>query len=81
MKSKDIMTLVAVAIFSAVVSMVLSNIFVNSEDSRNLTVEVVPEIYSEFNRPPDEYFNSSSINPTQTIQIGGENTTQPFGSQ
>lgn len=80
MNSKDIITIVVVAIVSAFLSLILSSMLFNSEDSRSQTVEVVPVISAEFERPPEEYFNSESINPTQTIQIGEENASQPFGS-
>jgi hypothetical protein len=80
MKSKDILTIVVVAIVSAVFSIVLSNVLINSESNKNQTAEVIPVISSDFERPPEEYFNTESINPTQTIQIGEENTEQPFGN-
>jgi hypothetical protein len=80
MKKKDIFTIVIVGIFSAVFSIVISNLLINNEDNRSETVEVIPVISSSFERPPEEYFNSESINPTQTIQIGEENASQPFGS-
>jgi len=80
MKNKDIFTIVVVAIFSAVFSVIISNLLINNEDNRSETVEVIPAISSSFERPPEEYFNSESINPTQTIQIGEENASQPFGS-
>jgi flagellar basal body-associated protein FliL len=81
MKSKDIFVIVLIGIFSAVVSVVISNTFISSEKSRNETAEVIPVISSELQRPPEQYFNSNSINPTQIIQIGGEASTQPFGNQ
>ena len=81
MKSKDKMTIVAVVIFSAIVSIVLSNILMNKEKNKNQSIEIVTPISAELQRPPAEYYNANSINPTQTIQIGGNNTSQPFGSQ
>lgn len=80
MKSKDILTIVVVAVVSAGLSIILSNILINSEGNKNQTVEVVPVISAEFERPSNEYFNSESINPTKTIQIGEENASQPFGN-
>uniref|UniRef100_UPI004055BD37 hypothetical protein n=1 Tax=Candidatus Electrothrix sp. TaxID=2170559 RepID=UPI004055BD37 len=79
MKRKDLYTIIGIAIFSAVLSLILSNVFFSSDESRNETVEVIPVISAELERPPEQYFNDNSINPTQTIQIGGESSPQPFG--
>jgi hypothetical protein len=81
MKLKDIYMIIIIGIFSMVVSIVLSNTFISSDKNRDETVEVIPAITSELTRPSQEYFNTNSINPTKTIQIGGEVSPTPFGSQ
>jgi len=81
MKSKDIYVIILIGVFSTVVSMVLSSVFIGSEENRSETVEVIPVISSELQRPSSEYFNSESINPTKTIQIGGEVSPTPFGNE
>lgn len=81
MKSKDVFTIIIVAVVSIVLSVIASNILINNDKNRSQKVEVIEPITAELQRPPTEYYNSSAINPTQTIQIGGGGTNQPFGSQ
>ncbi len=81
MKKKDLVTIVTVAVISAVVSFVLSGILISSPKNRQTNVEVVSPISTEFTRPPEKYFNELSNNPTQTIQIGEENNSNPFNSR
>jgi hypothetical protein len=80
MKSKDIGLIVVIALISAVLSIVVSNFIIPSSD-REQTVETVGPINSEFQRPPEAYFNSESINPTQEIEIGQDENNNPFGNQ
>lgn len=80
MKSKEIMLLVIVGAVSAVIAIFISNSLISGDKNRNETVEVVPLISAEFNRPPSEYFNENSINPTLTIQIDEQGNQQPFGT-
>lgn len=79
MKSKDISLIVVIAVVSAVISVILSGLIVPSSD-RNQSVEVVEPISADFNRPPEEYFNSNSVNPTREIQIQVDPNSNPFGS-
>lgn len=81
MKTKDIYIIILIGVFSTVVSIIVSGLFIGGGESRTETVEVVPVISSELNRPSNEYFNADSINPTRTIQIGGEASPTPFGEQ
>lgn len=81
MKSKDIFLLIVIGIFSAVISIIVSNLFINTDTNRSQNVEVVSPISADLERPPKEYYNGDSINPTQTIQIGDDSSTQPFGRQ
>jgi hypothetical protein len=78
MKQKDLLTVVAVIIFSAIVSIVASNYIFAKPSNRQQQVETVGVINSTFTQPNPVYFNSGSIDPTQTLQVKLNNTTQPF---
>jgi hypothetical protein len=78
MKQKDILLIAVVIIISTVVSVLLCNKLISSPKNRHQKVEVVDPISAEFKQPDAKYFNSNSIDPTQTIQIGGNNNPQPF---
>jgi hypothetical protein len=77
MKSKDLGLVAFVAIVSAVLSIILSNLIVPGAD-KNQKVEVVEVITAEFQRPPSQYFNQESVNPTQEIRIGQDEGSNPF---
>lgn len=77
MKQNDIVLIIVCIFVSGVLSLVLSNILIASPENRQAEVEVVERITSDFNLPDERYFNEDSVNPTQVIQIGGENTNQP----
>jgi len=81
MKTKDVTLLIVIGIASAVVSLIFSNLFLSSAENRVADVEVVEPISSEFTRPPQEYFNDTSVNPTRTIEIRQDPGSQPFGGQ
>ncbi len=81
MKTKDISLIVVIGIVSAVVSLIFSNIFLSSPEDRVAEVEIVEPISAEFNRPSNEYFNDSSVNPTRTIEIRQDPGSNPFSEQ
>ena len=81
MKKKDLFPIITVAVISAVASFILSGVLISSPKNRQTSVEVVSPISIEFTRPPERYFNELSNNPTQTIQIGEENNSNPFNTQ
>lgn len=79
MKRKDILTLVVVAIFAGIFSVVISKFFFTSGADRSLSAETVQLIDSHFEDPPDkQVFNSQAIDPTKLIKIGDTNNSQPF---
>lgn len=78
MKQKDIITIVAVAIFSAIVALVLSNMFFVNADSKTQEVEKIDVITADFTTPDSKYFNKDAINPSQTVQIAPSNNVDPF---
>lgn len=77
MKQKDVALIIIVVFISATVSLFISNMFFGSS-TRKQQVAVVPTISSAFQPPDSRYFNSSSIDPTQLIQIGNTTNTNPF---
>ena len=81
MKRKDYMTLAVIAVISGIISLVLSKQFLTSDSNRSEQVEVVETIYSDFQRPPGEYYNKDSINPTQVIEIGPNSNSKPFEAE
>lgn len=79
MKQKDVALVLVVCFISAVVAFFLSNWLFGGEQSRNQTAESIDVITSEFQQPPERYFNANSINPTKLIEIGGQSNPNPFG--
>jgi hypothetical protein len=77
MKQKDMALILIVAFVSAVASFFISNALFTSKNSQQ-QVQVVPSISASFQTPDSRYFNSSSIDPTQLIQIGNTTNTNPF---
>lgn len=79
MKQKDYLLIVVIAIFSTVMSILFSNMFLSSEADRSQSVEVVDVITTEFIAPPEKFFNASSVNPTRIIRISPVTSGNPFG--
>lgn len=78
MKQKDIALFVAVGLFSAVFSVLMSNFFFTPKNEKVQKAEVVEPISTQFVRPNPKFFNKDSINPTKRIQIGDNTNTVPF---
>lgn len=78
MKQKDLALIVVIAFVSAVISLFVSKAIFVSPKARQQQVEVVQPITADFPQPDTRYFNSNSIDPTQTITIGQNNNTNPF---
>jgi hypothetical protein len=76
-KEKDIALVIVIVVLSGVLSFFISNSFI-SPPERNEKAAVVEPITPEFKEPNDAFFNESSINPTQIIQIEGEANPNPF---
>lgn len=81
MKQKDVILIIVIVFISAVASLIVSNLLFGSKQNRQQTVEVVEPITDEFPIPDTKYFNASSVNPTQLIQIGENNNPSPFNGQ
>jgi hypothetical protein len=81
-KQKDIALIIVVGVVSAVIALVLSNILFGSPSRSQQKAEVVDPITADFSAPDQRYFNSNSVDPTQTITIGDGQTNQtPFNQQ
>ena len=78
MKQKDIAVIIGVAGFSVVVAFVLATYVLAKPDSRKENVQGFDAISSNFTAPDSKYFNTTSVNPTQTVKIGGSSNPQPF---
>lgn len=78
MKQKDIALILIVSFFSIILSIVVSNFVFNSSADKKLQADKVTAINSTFSEPDKKYFNEQSIDPTQTIRIGGNSNNQPF---
>ncbi|MCA9329207.1 hypothetical protein KDA11_01045 [Candidatus Saccharibacteria bacterium] len=80
MKQKDIALFLVVGIFSAIVSVFVSNLLITPSESKKQQAEVVSPISSDFTIPSadNKYINKDSVNPTKLIQIGDGGNTTPF---
>lgn len=81
MKRKDLTTIAIVAVASAIISFILSGMLFSPPEDRKQNVEVVESVLTDFKRPDTRYFNQNSINPSQNIQIGTDQNSNPFGSE
>jgi len=81
MKQKDIALIIVIAVVSGVVSFFLSNKIFVTPSNRQQQVEKVDPISAEFQAPSQKYFNQQSINPSQTVQVGGGNQSPFAGNQ
>lgn len=78
MKQKDIILILVICFISAVASLIVSRLVFATPENRQQAVEVVPVISPEFPELNSRYFNPSSIDPTQLIQIGDSTNNNPF---
>ena len=80
MKQKDVILIVVIAVVAGILSFIISGLLFVTPENQQQKVEVAPVITTQFSTPDSNYFNSASINPTQTIQIGNSNNPAPFGN-
>lgn len=84
MKKKDIPVLIIVVIVSSVASFFLSQAIIGTPETEPQVAEIVEPITDDFPSIDSRYtpfFNEESINPTQLIRVGDEESnTDPFGS-
>ena len=77
MKQKDIAMIIVIAAISAAVSFVVSNKLFVTPSNRQQKAEVVDKIDPSFQTPSSKYFNSSSIDPTQSSATTGSTNQAP----
>jgi hypothetical protein len=70
MKQKDIVVILVVGFVAAIASLLLTKTFFVTKESKDISVEVVDPITSDFKLPDNTVFNDKAINPTQLIKIG-----------
>lgn len=80
MKQKDVALILVIAFISAVLSFFVSHLLFASKGNRNLTAETIDTISSSFEQPDSKYFNNTTVDPTQLIRIGNNQTNQPFNA-
>lgn len=81
MKQKDVALIILIAAISAFASFFASRALFSSGDKHTQKAEVVDVISTDFALPDSKYFNSSSIDPTQLITIGGDQNKNPFNGK
>jgi hypothetical protein len=80
MKQRDIALIVVIVFVSAIVSLFVSKLIFATPKNRQQQVEIVQPITADFPQPDTSYFNSNSFDPTQLINVGQNQNTNPFSS-
>lgn len=78
MKQKDLALIVIIVIFSAVISLIVSNAIFASPKNRQQQVEVIQPITTDFPTPDNHYFNNQAFDPTEPITIQQNSNADPF---
>lgn len=79
MKQTDIATIILVAGFSLIISFVIGNAVINTDENRSTDVEVVAPFDPVFVEPTNNVFNQdTAINAVEDIQIGDSQVDKPF---
>lgn len=81
MKQKDMAMILLVVSFAGICSFFVSKLIFTGGANRNIPVEIVQPITTEFD-PGDarysKFFNEDALNPTMLIRIGDTNNKKPF---
>ncbi len=80
-KQQDIIAIVVAVVAGILVAYIVDKYVLSNASSKNIQVDVVPTITTDFNKPPSKYFNSQAVDPTQIINISPNNSQQPFSGQ
>jgi hypothetical protein len=78
MKQKDVALIIVIIGGAAIVSFVIFGFIFGKQTSAKVNVEVVEPISASFELPNTKFFNSASLNPTQTITISPDSNQNPF---
>ena len=84
MKRKDLATIILVAVFAGILSLVMSKLIFKSS-AHNTAVPVAAPLSSSFPDVSNDpfyktVFNAQALDPAQSIQIGNAGNNQPFGN-
>lgn len=79
MKQKDILIIIAVAIFGIILALVLSNFLFVKSDTKSQEIEKMDSISTEFNSESvKKYVNEKAVNPSQLIEIEQSDNKDPL---
>jgi hypothetical protein len=78
MKQKDIALIIVIAAIAGFASFFLSRFLFATPTNMQQKAAVVDKIITDFPQPDKKYFNNDSIDPTQLIEIGNNNNSNPF---
>lgn len=78
MKQKDIALILVIAVVSGVLSFIVSGKIFVTPENRSQKVEVVDKISTDFQQPSEKYFNDTSVDPSQSVEVGENNNQAPF---
>lgn len=86
MKRKDLRLIVMVAVIAAIFSYIISGVVFSSPTKKPVSVPVITPISSNFADVKNDsnyksIFNSSALDPTQLIRIGGQTNNSPFSGR
>lgn len=70
MKSKDLTTIIIIAVSGFIVSFLSLNAILGNPDDAKMEIKVINPIGSEVNTPSSEIFNNEAINPTVEVYVG-----------
>jgi len=77
MKQKDVALIIIIAAISGMLSFGVSQLLFGGSSSKQ-SVAVVDKITTEFTTPDPKFFNTQSINPAKSIEVGSGDNTNPF---
>lgn len=84
MKQKDIMLIIAVAVITGIISIILSSLFFSppKKDSKVPVVDSLTTSLPDIKNDPNynSFLNEQALNPAQPVQIGPAGNTVPFNS-
>lgn len=78
MKQKDIALIIVIAAISAAISFASSHFLFATSHDRQQNVAAVDPITTDFTTPDTKFFNNQSIDPSELIEVGSGNNTNPF---
>lgn len=82
LQQKDYVLILVAVVGGIFISVIANKYLFSNAGSKNTQVVVVPVIHTDFPAPSSVSFNAQAIDPTQIINIGPNNSQQPFnGSQ